>query len=334
MTNTTDAHPSARAYWTVARERGELRTESLPSVDEDDVLVRTRYSAVSRGTERIVHTHAVPPSEYERMRAPFQKGDFPHPVKYGYMSVGVVEAGPRALVDRTVFCLHPHQDRYVVPASSVTVVPDDVPARRAVLAANVETAVNVLWDARPSLGDRVAVVGAGVVGCAVAHLAAGIAGVRPTLFDVRSERRDVADALGVPFEGVAPDTPAPKGFDADVVVHASGNPDGLSLALDLAGDEGTVVEASWFGEALVPAPLGGAFHSRRLRLVSSQVGSIPPHRARRWTHARRIGLALELLRDSRFDALLSSEGQFEDIVDALPRALEDPDTLCATFRYD
>ena len=157
------------------------------------------HSGVSRGTETLVFRGGVPASQYAAMRAPFQDGDFPGPVKYGYLNVGVVEQGPPQLRGRTVFCLYPHQTAYVVPAEAVVVVPDDVPPARAVLAGTVETAVNALWDAAPLLGDRIAVVGAGMVGCCVARLLAGFPGCRVTLVDVDAARADVAAALGVDF---------------------------------------------------------------------------------------------------------------------------------------
>ena len=161
--------------------------------------VRTVRSGVSRGTETLVFRGGVPPSQYMAMRAPFQEGDFPGPVKYGYLNVGTVEEGPAELRGRTVFCLYPHQTAYVVPAGAVTVVPDEVPPARAVLAGTVETAVNALWDAAPLVGDRVAVVGAGMVGCCVARLLARFPGVEVTLVDVDGSRAEVAAALGAGF---------------------------------------------------------------------------------------------------------------------------------------
>ena len=167
---------TARAFWVTAPGRGEIQDVTVASPREDEILVRTRFSGVSRGTEALVFAGRVPRSEWTRMRAPFQEGVFPAPVKYGYMNVGVVEIGPARLRGRLVFVLFPHQTHYVVPASSAHPVPEDLPARRAVLAANMETAVNGLWDARPHVGDRIVVVGAGAVGCLVAWLASRVAG--------------------------------------------------------------------------------------------------------------------------------------------------------------
>jgi threonine dehydrogenase-like Zn-dependent dehydrogenase len=290
--------------------------------------VRALYSGVSRGTESLVFAGRVPASEYGRMRAPFQEGDFPGPVKYGYSSVGLVERGPADLAGRTVFCLFPHQTRYVVPATALHALPDGVPPARAVLAANLETALNGLWDAGLRPGDRVAVIGAGVVGCLVAWLAAAVPGCEVELIDVAPGRAAIAAALGLSFAEPGQATP-----EADCVIHASGTSAGLATALRLAGTEATIVEMSWFGDRDVTLPLGGAFHARRLTLRASQVGSLPPVQRPRWTHRRRLALALSLLTDGRLDALVSAESAFADLPATLP-ALAAGVALCQRIRYD
>jgi len=324
---------TARQFWIRAPGRGEIVRAELAPRQKDEVLVRTLYSAVSRGTESLVFRGEVPPSQYETMRAPFQEGEFPGPVKYGYTSVGEVregpESGPSDLTGRTVFCLYPHQDLYCVPASAVTPVPDDLPAGRAVLAANMETAVNVLWDARPSAGDRIVIIGAGVVGLLVAWLCRQTPGSRVTVVDINGAREAIAQELGVSFL-----TEPPRDAVADLVIHASGQPEGLTSALAVAGIEATIVEASWYGSRPVLLPLGEAFHSRRLTLRSSQVGRLPPDRAPRWNLHRRMQLALELVRDPRLDALITGESAFEDLPEVLATLSRDPgDALCHRIRY-
>ena len=319
----------AHAFWVRAPGRGEIRPAGLPEPGPGDVLVRTVRSAISRGTETLVFRGGVPPAEQARMRAPFQEGDFPGPVKYGYLNVGAVEEGPRALRGRTVFCLYPHQTSYVVPAAAVSVVPEGVPAARAVLAGTVETAVNALWDAAPLVGDRVAVVGAGMVGCCVARLLARIPGVRVTLVDVDPGRGGVADALGVDF--ALPDDAA---GGCDLVVHTSATSAGLQRSLDLLAPEGTVVELSWYGDTEVRLSLGGAFHAGRLGVRSSQIGTLSPARASRRTAADRLALALELLRDPAFDALHTGESPFEELPDVMARlAAGTLPALCHTITY-
>jgi threonine dehydrogenase-like Zn-dependent dehydrogenase len=291
--------------------------------------VRTLYSGVSRGTETLVFRGGVPQSQYTAMRAPFQEGDFPAPVKYGYLAVGVVEHGPTELVDRTVFCLYPHQTRFVVPATAVTPVPEDVPAGRAVLAGTVETAVNALWDAAPLVGDRIAVVGAGMVGCSVAGVLAGFPGARVELVDIDPARAAVAAALGVGFA-----TPDAAAGDCDLVVHASATEAGLAKSLELLAPEREVIELSWYGDRRVSLPLGEAFHPARLTVRSSQVGTVSPRRASRG-YAGRMALALRLLSDPRFDALVSAEYPFDELPTLLPRlACGESSALCVRLRYD
>lgn len=304
----------ARAFWVVSPGLGEIRPERLPAPGPGDVLVRTLASGISRGTELLVFRGEVPPSQYAVMRAPFQEGEFPGPVKYGYLSVGVVEAGPPAspLLGRTVFCLHPHQTRYVVPASAVVAVPDGVPAARAVLAGTVETAVNALWDAPPLVGDRVSVVGAGMVGCCVAALLARYPGVDVELVDVDAGRAGIAAALGVRFA-----LPGEARSGRDLVVHASASSEGLRLALGLLGFEGTVLELSWYGTREVTVGLGGSFHSGRSTIRASQVGTLAPARRSTRTHADRLALALDLLRDPAFDALHTGSSPFAELPSVL-----------------
>lgn len=316
------------AYWLVEPGRGELRPVELPEPGPDDVLVRTLVSGVSRGTELLVHRGEVPPEVYDDMRAPFQEGDLPGPVKYGYLSVGVVEAGSPGLRGRTVFCLHPHQTAYVVPAEAVTVVPDEVPPARAVLAGTLETAVNALWDAPPLLGDRVSVVGAGMVGCCVARLLGQVPGADVELVDVDPSRAAVAAALGVRFA-----TPETAGRERDLTVHASATAAGLELALDLLGVEGETVELSWYGQRPVELRLGGAFHARRLSIRASQVGRVAPARRARRTPADRLRLALELLRDPAYDALLEEPTPFERLPELMQRLAAGEPSLCHLVSY-
>lgn len=318
-----------RACWTEAPGRAAVRAGRLAPLGGDDVRVRALHSAVSRGTELLVFRGEVPASEFARMRAPFQEGDFPGPVKYGYASVGVVEAGPPALQGRAVFCLFPHQTRYAVPAAAVHPLPEGLPPARAVLAANMETAVNALWDAAPRVGDRIAVVGGGVVGLLVAWLASRLPGCRVELVDVRTERAGVAAQLGLRFA-----TPGQATPEADLVVHASGQPQGLVTALGLAAFEATVLELSWYGRHAVALPLGEAFHARRLVLRSSQVGHVASAQRSRWSPARRMALALALLQDPVLDALVTDQAPFEQLPRVLQRlAAGSPDTLCQRIDY-
>ena len=320
---------AARAFWVASAGRGEIRDEPLPPPAADDVVVRAVYSGISRGTEALVFQGRVPATEYERMRAPFQAGDWPGPVKYGYASVGRVEHGPRELLDRDVFVLYPHQTRYIVPARAVHALPEQVPPGRAVLAANLETAINGVWDAGLNAGDRVTVIGAGTVGCLIAWLAGRTPGCDVELVDVNPARAAVAATLGVRFAH-----PGGASENRDVVLHASGTAVGLELALRAAGVETTIVEMSWYGDQPVRAPLGGSFHARRLTLKSSQVGAVAASQRARWDGCRRMQLALSLLADPALDVLITGESEFE----ALPQVMADlavapGGAICHRIRY-
>lgn len=320
----------AQALWYVGRGRAELRDAALPEPGPGEALLRTLWTGISRGTERLVLDGRISAAESERMRAPMQEGDFPFPVKYGYCAVGVVEEGPQALLGRTVFALAPHQDRFVAPVGALTAVPDAVPPRRAALAANMETALNGLWDSGAGPGDRIVVVGAGVVGLLVGYLAARLPGAEATLVDRDLSRAGIVEQLGCRFQ-----KPLDAPGEADVVFHASATSAGLACALACAGTEARIVEMSWYGDAPAEAPLGLAFHSRRLKLVSSQVGQVAPSRRPRWTPRRRLGKALELLADARLDALVTEEVAFADLPAALPRLLAPgAPGLATVVRYD
>ena len=328
--DTDPADPvSAQACWVTGPLQAQIRRETLGPLGAGEVRVRTLHSGVSRGTEGLVLRGEVPASEAQRMRAPFQAGDFPWPVKYGYVSVGVVEAGPAALRGRPVFCLHPHQTVYQVPASAVTPLPEGVPPARAVLAANLETALNALWDAAPRLGDRISVVGGGVLGLLVAWLAARLPGCEVQLVDTEPTRETLARALGADFA-----LPAQARPEADLVLHASGQPAGLVTALGLAAFEATVIELSWYGSRRVALPLGEAFHARRLTLRSSQVGQVATAQRARWDHARRLRLALSLLCEPLLERLITHHAPFAELPQVLTRLAQgDRETLCQRIDY-
>lgn len=328
MSETRDA-TAPRALWYTAPGVAEIRAETVTPLAANTVRLRAMHGAISRGTESLIFAGRVPPSEYRRMRAPFMAGDFPFPVKYGYATVGVVERGPGDLVGRAAFALHPHQTVFDVPATAAIPLPAAVPAGRAVLAANMETALNALWDAGDGIRERVAVVGAGVVGALTAYLCRKITSADVTLVDINPDRGAVAEALGVRFSG-PDDGPA----ECDLVFHASASDAGLATSLSLARDEATIVELSWYGDRPVSVPLGGAFHSRRLRLVASQVGMVAPSHRREWTHRRRLEHALALLADPRLDVLLEPAIGFDDLPGALPRILAPGSaTLCQRIDY-
>jgi 2-desacetyl-2-hydroxyethyl bacteriochlorophyllide A dehydrogenase len=319
----------ALALWYRGPGQVEFRQEAMAPPGAGEVRVKTLYSAISRGTESLVFGGRVPVGEFERMRAPFMAGGFPFPVKYGYAAVGRIESGGDALQGKTVFALHPHQSLFNIPASAAVEIPQSLPPQRAVLAANMETALNAVWDAAPGPADRIAIVGAGVVGSLVAWLCGHFPGADVTLVDINPARAELAGAMGVGFA-----TPPNAKRECDIVFHTSGSPEGLRTAIELAGEEATILEMSWYGDTEVTAMLGGSFHSRRLRLVSSQVGKIAPSHRPRWTHQGRLAAAVALLGDPRLDALIAPAVKFPDLVHQLPKIFSaQSGTLCQLIAY-
>lgn len=298
----------ARAFWTIGPTQGAIRDEALPPRRPDQALIRARASAISRGTERLVFSGRVPETQWSAMACPLMQGAFPFPVKYGYAAVGDVEAGPAALLGRRVFVLHPHQDLFLAPVDMCVPVPDGIPDARATLAANMETALNIVWDARPIPGERALVIGAGVVGLLVAHLLSRFPAIDLTLCDSDPSRAAIAASLGLRFCLPEAATQA-----HELIVHATANPEGLRLALRSAAFEARILEASWFGDTVCGLPLGEAFHARRLSLISTQVGAVSPAMRGRRTHAERLGLALALLDDPRLDTLVGQPAPFADL---------------------
>jgi NADPH:quinone reductase-like Zn-dependent oxidoreductase len=317
----------SNSLWIEGPERCAIRAGQVSAAD-GQVVVRSLFGAISRGTERLVFDGHVPPGEYDRMRAPYQDGEFPYPVKYGYAAVGVIENGPEQRVGEAVFALHPHQDFFCVAEADAHGLPDGVPPARAVLAANMETALNIVWDAHVAPGDRVAVFGAGVVGLLTAYLSRRIAGTDVTICDVDATRSMPAERLDIEFS-----RPGALAGEFDCLINASGSSAALNQALHHAGFESRIVEASWYGSSTAELALGGPFHAKRLSIVSSQVGSLPSHRRARWDRRRRMAKALKLLPDDRLDCLITGETPFARLKQDYAGILASSDTLCHRITY-
>lgn len=319
----------SQSLWYVAPERVEIRSETLGPLPKNSVQVRTLFSALSRGTESLVFKGLIPESEYIRMGAPFMGGKLPFPVKYGYSNVGRIELGPPELIGRLVFSLMPHQSIFQTDTANILLIPEEIPGQRAVLAANMETALNAVWDASPGPGDRIVIIGAGVLGCLIASLCGHLPGAEVTLVDINPGREDIAKKLGVQFS-----SPELVPTDCDLVIHCSASAAGLTTAIASAGEEATILELSWYGSNTVDLSLGGAFHSHQLKLQSSQVGHVSLSRRPRWSQRRRLAAALGMLSDSRLDNLLTKPLSFEALPSELPKIFgAQSSALCCLIQY-
>jgi hypothetical protein len=320
-------HPN-EALWYTSPGKIELRPVDGPVLFSSLVSVTAQYSGLSRGTERLVLQGRVPATERERMRCPHQDGTFPFPVKYGYALAGIVTQGPKDWIGENVFILHPHQRRAHVPETALHRLPEGLPLRRACLAANMETALNITWDAEIAPEARVLIIGGGVLGLLTASVAARTPGVVVTVVDIDPKREALAECMGASFA-----LPAHAPRDQNVVIHTSATETGLRQALECAAFEGMIIEASWFGDTAVSLPLGQAFHSRRLRLISSQVGTVAQSHRADWSPQRRMAAALDLLRDARYDALITNEIDFVDAAGHIPAMLDHSGGLMTVLRY-
>ncbi|RMG66652.1 MAG: dehydrogenase [Bacteroidetes bacterium] len=298
----------AHACWHLDAQTSAIQPEPLPDLTAGQLRLRARYSLISAGTERLVARGEVPAEIAGDMGVPFMGGAFPFPIKYGYSLVAEIEA-PAPQAGQLVHLLHPHQDRLQVPAGAVFPVPAGVPARRAVLASNLETALNALWDSGLSLGDRALVVGYGLIGALVARLLQRLPAVEVVVQEPDAHRRALAEAQGLAVQA------GPGAQRFDYAFHTSASAGGLQAAIDQTAFEGTIVEMSWYGTRSVPVALGGSFHSQRKRLISSQVSQLPAGRRGRWDYRRRKAAVFALLQDSAFDALLTDEVPFAGLPD-------------------
>ncbi|MGI9350414.1 MAG: zinc-dependent alcohol dehydrogenase [Rhizobiaceae bacterium] len=317
--------------------KGIIEYAQLIDIKDENVTLKTLYSGISKGTESLVFNGNVPESEWTRMQCPFMTGSFAFPITYGYACVcEVMECGKAVenleLGDR-VFILHPHQDLMCVPASACHKLPDIIPTKRGVLSANMETGLNSVWDAEISGKPACAVIGAGVVGLMTAHALRETTGVSPIVLDVNPAKEKIISKLGFNFANPSRHTDLNLP-EFEFLFHTSASSEGLQTAIDLAGFEARIVELSWYGEKPVSLLLGGAFHSKRLRIIASQVGSIAPAMRAELDQSERIKQAMALLDDPRLDSLLETEIEFSEVPDHLHDLLgPQSDILCQVIRY-
>ncbi|MEM9671559.1 MAG: zinc-binding alcohol dehydrogenase [Bacteroidota bacterium] len=320
MTDTT-------ALWHLSERESSIRSQSLPPLKTDECLIESLFSLVSSGTETLVANGQVPAELQDSMQVPYMEGSFGFPLKYGYSLVGKVIEGSENLVDRYVHLLHPHQQHCVVKETDVTVIPEGIPPQRAVLASNLETALNAVWDSHLSAGDRVLVVGMGLIGSLVALLASQFPATQIRVAETDPTRQSLAREQGFSLYDPS-DTPF------DVAFHSSGSSTGLQTAIDAVGYEGQVIELSWYGTRSAEVKLGGSFHQQRKQIISSQVSQLPAHRQARWDYRRRKQTVLDLLQDDGWDDFLTATVDFTDVPALFDQLrLGDRSQLSWTLRY-
>lgn len=298
MSGATDTTPALQ-LWFTAPHRVEVREAALPAPAPEQVLVKTRYSAVSTGTELLAYRGQLPCAIAldSSLKALQQPSDYP--LQYGYACVGEVQQTGSAVDPswngRQVFSFQPHASHFLAHPDELKTVPDGLPAQAAVFLPNMETAVNLVQDGRPLIGERVVVLGQGIVGLLLTALLARHPLGSLVAVEGRPERQELARRLGANMV-VSPEEAAGAATGADLIYEVSGQPEALNLAIDLSGYASRIVIGSWYGSKAAPVDLGGAAHRNRLQLITSQVSTVDPALSGRWDKERRFGLVWEMIR--------------------------------------
>ncbi len=296
------------ALWHLSESSTILKTTNIRNDHPTSCLIKSLYSLVSTGTERLVAQGKVPGNLQEAMKVPYMEGSFGFPLTYGYSLVGEIIEGPEHLISKNVHIMHPHQSMLYADEAHVALIPEDIPSKRAVLISNLETAINAVWDSEVTLGENVFVAGFGTIGSLLCQVLRKFPAIDLHVLEPNQARCEKARSWG--FNAVQAITLPEPPFD--VAFNTSCHENGLQVCIDSVGYEGKVVELSWYGTQSVNINLGKSFHHFRKQIISSQVSQIPGHKLSRWDYRRRKALAFDLLKDPFFDELLTDEISFED----------------------
>lgn len=299
----------ASQLWFTAPFSVEVREVTLPAPAADEVVVRTRYSAVSAGTELLLYRGQMPGSMSLDATLSSLQQSSGYPLQYGYACVGEVQQTGRDVdpdwQGRQVFSFQPHASHFLATTDQLIAVPDDLSAQAAVFLPNMETAVNLVQDGQPLIGERVVVLGQGIVGLLLSGLLARFPLADLAAVEGQPDRQDLARTFGVkdvysPDEATRAVASSSDGYpamaDADLIYEVSGQPEALNLAIALSGFASRIVIGSWYGSKRVPIDLGGKAHRNRLQLITSQVSTLAPGLSGRWDKQRRYHLAWDMIR--------------------------------------
>lgn len=301
----------SKSLWFKNQFHAVMETEMLPVLPpnkkKNSCLIKTLFTAISPGTEYLVYSGGVPKKLYVEMRCPYMGGDFSFPIKYGYSLVGQVLDGPTSLKGKLIHTLHPHQDYARISAEDVYVIPDGISPQRATLASNMETALNAIWDSGVNIGDKVLIVGFGIIGSLIARILSFIPQVEVDVLDVQPAKITLIEQLGFSIYKEE------KEKKYDLAFHTSGSGPGLQTSINNVGLEGKIIETSWYGDKEVNLCLGETFHSQRKLIISSQVSHLPACKSARWDYKRRKEVVFQLLLHPEFDAHITHTIAFHNL---------------------
>lgn len=320
---------SAESFWIRKKNNSFIKKHSISIPQNNEVLVKTIYSGISYGTEKIVYSGNVPKSQRSLMRCPYQEGEFGSNVKYGYMNVGKVMNGPSKLVNRYVYTLYPHQTQYVLPLEELTFIPKLIPIKRCLLTANMETAINAMWDTLPTCGDKILIIGAGIVGFLMAYILMTIIGIEILLIDTDKEKSKIAKIFGIKFS-----CSIPKSYNANIIYECSGNPSVIDILSSHVNDETVICIMSWYGNSVSNINFGNEFFSKRTKILFSQVAKVSHNRDKYWNNKKRKDLAISLLNDDKLDNLIEKDMiSFHDLPEFFSNTARHNKFFCKVIDY-
>ena len=290
------------------------------------VLVKTIYSGISKGTEKLISSKMVSKNQFELMQAPFQKGNFNLPIKYGYINVGKIINGPKNLINKNIFSLYPHQTIYEIPIKNINLLPKDN-LKKYVLVANMETAINIFWDCSANKNDKILIFGLGTVGLLTAFFFKLKNYKKIYVYDSNINKKKYCNLLRLNFINLK------QAKDFNIIINTTSNYKVLEKSMSILVNEGKIVEASWYGSKKGYLSLGDYFHSRRLKLISSQVSKIPNHMKNKYDYKKRLKLAINSLKHKKLEKLITSESNFFNLERDYFKILNNKNTIMHLVKY-
>ena len=317
----------SQSLWLIKKNKPKILSKDIYyKKNNKTVLVKTLYSGISKGTENLVARGKIHKSQFKIMRCPFQDGNFSFPIKYGYINIGEIIDGPISLTGKKIFTLFPHQTVFEISTKNINLIKNKN-AKKYLLTANMETAVNIFWDSQAKKNDRILIVGLGSVGLLTAYFFKLKGYKNLYVSDVNLSKKSIAKKLNLNFIHYN------KINNLDCIINTTSNYDVLNNSFTKLNLDGKIIEASWYGEKVGKLNLGNEFHSKRLRIISSQVSNIPLHMQKKHNYRSRLKIAINALNDDKLLLLINSVSKFENLEKNYISILKDKNIIIHAIKY-